>query len=273
MAILTASSAPSPSTPSPLFPEKPRTASFPRSSVNVPRLKGTRSPFPVARLFGPSTFKSSKLKVMFVGVDDAKHPGKLPRTYTLTHCDITSNLNLAISQTINNSQLQGWYNKLQRDEVVAMWKKVKGEMSLHVHCHISGGHFLLDLCARLRTYIFSNELPVVLRAFIHGDGNLLDRFPELKQALVWVHFHSNIDEFDRVECWGPLKDAGSHKPESRVNHLHVKGDSSSGSTLTLPEPCQGDCKCCFSPGWSRSDGWGNPAEASWGLGPKLGLGR
>lgn len=58
-------------------------------------------------------------------------------------------------------QLQGWYNKLQRDEVVAEWKKVRGKMSLHVHCHISGGHFLLDLCAKLRFFIFSKELPVV----------------------------------------------------------------------------------------------------------------
>ena len=58
-------------------------------------------------------------------------------------------------------QLQGWSNRLQRDEVVAQWKKVKDQMSLHVHCHISGGHFLLDLCAKLRYFIFCKELPVV----------------------------------------------------------------------------------------------------------------
>lgn len=59
-------------------------------------------------------------------------------------------------------QLQGWYNRLQRDEVVAEWKKIKDKMSLHVHCHISGGHFLLDMFARLRFYIFCKELPVVI---------------------------------------------------------------------------------------------------------------
>jgi hypothetical protein len=59
----------------------------------------------VARLFGPSIFEASKLKVLFLGVDEKKHPGKLPRTYTLTHSDITSKLTLAISQTINNSQV------------------------------------------------------------------------------------------------------------------------------------------------------------------------
>jgi len=59
----------------------------------------------VARLFGPAIFEASKLKVLFLGVDENKHPGNLPRTYTLTHSDITAKLTLAISQTINNSQV------------------------------------------------------------------------------------------------------------------------------------------------------------------------
>ncbi|XP_019422320.1 PREDICTED: protein STAY-GREEN, chloroplastic-like [Lupinus angustifolius] len=214
---------------------------------------------PVARLFGPAIFEASKLKVLFLGVDDNKHPGNLPRTYTLTHSDITSKLTLAISQTINNSQLQGWYNKLQRDEVVAQWRKVKGKMYLHVHCHISGGHFLLDLFARLRYYIFCKELPMVLKAFVHGDGNLFNKYPELEEALVWVHFHSNIQEFNKVECWGSLKDASS--PSSRESGSHVEGNSSSSSRqgpfpsssyedlegLTMPQPCQEACDCCFPP--------------------------
>ncbi|XVF11929.1 hypothetical protein REPUB_Repub08aG0070300 [Reevesia pubescens] len=123
---------------------------------------------------------ASKQKVLFLGVDEKKHPGKLPKTYTLTHSDIPSKLTLVILQTINNSQLQGWSNILYRDEVVAEWKKVKGKMSLHVHCHISGGHFLLDLCARLRYFIFCKELPVVPKAFVHGDSNLLKDDPKLR---------------------------------------------------------------------------------------------
>lgn len=59
----------------------------------------------VARLFGPAIFEASKLKVLFLGVDEKKNPGNLPRTYTLTHSDITSKITLAISHTINNSQV------------------------------------------------------------------------------------------------------------------------------------------------------------------------
>ncbi|KAL4570834.1 hypothetical protein LXL04_026497 [Taraxacum kok-saghyz] len=216
------------------------------------KLTRNRTLVPVARLFGPSIFEASKLKVLFLGVDEKKHPGKLPRTYTLTHSDITSKLTLAISQTINNSQLQGWYNQLYRDEVVAEWKKVKGNMSLHVHCHISGGHFLLDLFARLRFFIFTKELPLVLKAFAHGDGNLLNSYPELQEASVWVYFHSNVQEFNRVECWGPLREA-----ERPLSTSASPSPSSSGSTIDeaeegsskweIPKPCVEACACCFPP--------------------------
>ncbi|ESQ38286.1 hypothetical protein EUTSA_v10028881mg [Eutrema salsugineum] len=199
-----------------------------------------KSIVPVARLFGPAIFEASKLKVSFLGVDEKKHPSKLPRTYTLTHSDITAKLTLAISQSINNSQLQGWANKLFRDEVVAEWKKVKGKMSLHVHCHISGGHFLLDLIAKLRYYIFCKELPVVLKAFVHGDGNLLNNYPELQESPVWVYFHSNVPEYNKVECWGPLWEATSHH--------HHDGNRTRKKCETLPElPCPDECNCCFPP--------------------------
>ncbi|KAG4378939.1 hypothetical protein GLYMA_17G132800v4 [Glycine max] len=137
---------------------------------------------------------------------------------------------------LDTRQLQGWYNKLQRDEVVAHWRKIKGKMSLHVHLHVSGGHFLLDMCASIRYFIFRKELPVVLNAFSHGDKNLFKDYPELHDALVWVYFHSNISEFNKVECWGPLKDAcafpsGSHE-------VVIDG---------APQSCQENCECCFIP--------------------------
>nr|CAB3457689.1 unnamed protein product [Digitaria exilis] len=208
---------------------------------------------PTARLFGPAIFEASKLKVLFLGVDEesgGKQQGKppvLPRTYTLTHSDVTASLTLAVSHTINRAQLQGWYNRLQRDEVVAEWKKVRGRMSLHVHCHISGGHFLLDLIAGLRYYIFRKELPVVLKAFVHGDGDLFSRHPELEEATVWVYFHSNLPRFNRVECWGPLRDAAS-PPEDAA--AAAPATEAAGQTMPVgewPHRCPQQCDCCFPP--------------------------
>ncbi|KAI4989230.1 hypothetical protein ZWY2020_036547 [Hordeum vulgare] len=214
---------------------------------------------PRARLFGPAIFEASKLKVLFVGVDEEKHPGKLPRTYTLTHSDVTARLTLAVSHTIHAAQLQGWYNRLQRDEVVAEWKKVQGAMSLHVHCHISGGHFLLDLIAPLRYYIFRKELPVVLKAFVHGDGSLFSQHPELEEATVWVYFHSNNPNFNRVECWGPLSDAAApYDDEAAVDSpaadaamaataVNTAADEQATRAGQWPRRCPGQCDCCFPP--------------------------
>ncbi|XAR55018.1 hypothetical protein NMG60_11030388 [Bertholletia excelsa] len=208
--------------PSSLLPQQLTSFFISRRRSNPKKHKVLKQ---VARLFGPAIFEASKLKVHFLGVDDQKHPGDLPRTYTLTHSDVTSKLTLAISQTVNNAQIEGWYNRLQRDEVVAEWKKVKGKMSLHVHCHISG----------LRYFIFCKELPVVLKAFVHGDVNLLSNYPELQEALVWVYFHSSIPAFNRVECWGPLREAAWPSDAARSDGGQV------------PLPCQGGCTCCFLP--------------------------
>lgn len=202
----------------------------------------------VSRLFGPAIFESSKLHVQFLGVGEEMHPGHgLPRTYTLTHCDITAELTLAVSQTINRAQLQGWCNKFQRDEVVAEWRKAQDKMSLHVHCHISGGQWLLDATAKLRFIIFRKKLPVVLEAFRFGDQALLSGHPELEQALVWVYFHSNVKEFNRVECWGPLADAA----KGEIWEPEMKNEK---EKIERPRQCGHPCKCCYPPlsliGWA-----------------------
>ncbi|KAH9329505.1 hypothetical protein KI387_001613 [Taxus chinensis] len=198
-----------------------------------------------ARLFGPAIFEASKLKVLFLGTHEENHPAHLPRTYTLTHSDITAKITLAISQTINKAQLQGWYHRLQRDEVLAQWKKSQGKMSLHVHCHISGGHWLLDAIAKLRFYIFRKELPVVLEAFKHGDKALFEKHPELEDALVWVYFHSNVKQFKRVECWGSLAQASKEAPRN-VEKME-ENENENAEKWEMPQHCPHPCDCCFPP--------------------------
>eukprot|EP00246_Nothoceros_aenigmaticus_P004068 TRINITY_DN1538_c0_g1_i1.p1 TRINITY_DN1538_c0_g1~~TRINITY_DN1538_c0_g1_i1.p1 ORF type:complete len:327 (+),score=20.02 TRINITY_DN1538_c0_g1_i1:139-1119(+) len=213
---------------------------------------GTRSSgFPVveARLFGPTIFEASKLRVLFLGLDRQQHPERTPRTYTLTHSDITAKLTLAISRETNKAQFMGWYSKLQRDEVVAEWKKVKGHMAFHVHCHISGSYFLHTIIAKLRYYIFRKELPVVLAAFLHGDRDLFDKYPDLKNALVWVYFHSTLREYNQLECWGPLFEAVKRVKKSAVETIHQAfEDIATEKTWPQrlwPRPmCSYPCDCC-----------------------------
>lgn len=58
-----------------------------------------------ARLFGPAIFEASKLCVLFLGVDQEKHPEHVPRSYTLTHSDITAEITLAVAKEINKAQV------------------------------------------------------------------------------------------------------------------------------------------------------------------------
>ncbi|XP_057490915.1 magnesium dechelatase SGRL, chloroplastic-like [Actinidia eriantha] len=163
--------------------------------------------FQAAQLLGPpARFEASKLKVVLSGKEKNKYDEIVPRTYTLSHCDLTANLTLTISNAISLDQLKGWYCK---DDVVAEWKEVKGNMFLDVHCYVSGPNLLLDLAAEFRYHIFSKELPLVLKAVMHGDSLLFEEHQELMEALVHVYFHSSLKKYNRVECWGPLKDASA----------------------------------------------------------------
>ncbi|CAL5389199.1 unnamed protein product [Camellia sinensis] len=61
---------------------------------------------------------------------------------------------------------------------------------------------------------------------------------ELEEALVWVYFHSNIPEYNKVECWGPLKNAAAPSKVSSCGSYKDKGDEtpsiSSWNTPSLP---------------------------------------
>lgn len=162
-----------------------------------------------ASLLGPPTrFEASKLKVVFMGEEIEKQPlCIIPRAYTLTHCDFTANLTLAISNNITNDMLREWQTTLQRDDVVAEWRRVNDEMSLHVHCYVSGANPFQELAAEFRYYVFSKELPLVLKAVVYGDSALFSEHPDLMESVVWVYFHSKSHDYNKVECWGPLKDA------------------------------------------------------------------
>jgi len=118
----------------------------------------------------------------------------------------------------------------------------------------------------------------VLKAFVHGDETLFNTCPQLNDALVWVYFHSNLPEFNKVECWGPLKDAMAptsttsdsidnksnllfssnmnvQKEEEEEEEKEKEGssmgsNSSSSSSsgkweVEMPEPCKEACNCCF----------------------------
>lgn len=172
--------------------------------------------YETVRLLGPpAKFEASKLKVVLLEDQINRYASIIPRTYILSHCDLTANLTLAVSNVIKLEQLRGWYMK---DDVVAEWKKVKNEMCLHVHCFVSGPTFL-DLAAEFRYHIFSKEMTLVLKAIQYGDSVLFQEHPELLDSIVRVYFHSSSKKYNRMECWGPLKDAMEGKRADQLQGL------------------------------------------------------
>ncbi|XP_057448254.1 magnesium dechelatase SGRL, chloroplastic [Lotus japonicus] len=170
----------------------------------------------VRLLVPPAKFEASKLKVVLLEDQMNKYASIIPRTYILSHCDLTANLTLAVSNVIKLEQLRGWYEK---DDVVAEWKKVKNEMCLHVHCFVSGPNPFLDLAAEFRYHIFSKEMPLVLKAIQYGDSVLFHEHPELLDSIVRIYFHSSSKKYNRMECWGPLKDAMEGKQADQIQGL------------------------------------------------------
>ena len=62
----------------------------------------------------------------------------------------------------------------------------------------------------------------VLKAVVHGDAALFSERPELMEAKVWVHFHSSSRKYNRIECWGPLREATKrnlHLLDGRLDEL------------------------------------------------------
>lgn len=186
--------------------------------------------FQAVRLLGPpARFEASKLKVLFMGEQNGTQTRIVPRTYTLSHCDFTANLTLTISSIIQRDQLKGWYNK---DDVVAEWTEVNGKLCLNVHCYVSGPNSFSDLAAEFRYHIFSKELPLVLEAVLYGDADLFRERQDLMDAVVRVFFHSSSKKYNRVECWGPLKDAAMGKVEKIDGFIPANKEKETSSSGT-----------------------------------------
>mmetsp|Transcript_36438 Transcript_36438/g.102925 ORF Transcript_36438/g.102925 Transcript_36438/m.102925 type:complete len:398 (+) Transcript_36438:352-1545(+) len=170
--------------------------------------EGRKSLLAVSGLpFAVPEFDASKLSVVFRdNTSDMASCILQKRCYTLTHNDLTGDLFLTIGSSCNLQQICGWYNRLVRDEVIAVWDfGASGgtQAALHVHCHVSGQERWLAP-PQLRDYIFRREMQLVLDCFVYADKSLLEVQSDMLNSSVMVHFHSDIQRLNRVEYWGVL---------------------------------------------------------------------
>lgn len=93
---------------------------------------------------------------------------------------------------------------MMRDEVLAEWRSLGDEPSLHLNCHVSGG--LVFGSARMRYGIFRQHMPLVLQALREGDGSFFERNPGLLDAKGVVHFKARQKRFRKIEEWDRIGD-------------------------------------------------------------------
>ncbi|KAK9846596.1 hypothetical protein WJX81_007362 [Elliptochloris bilobata] len=180
-----------------------------------------------ALLFEPPPFNPAKLTTAWLpGVTRWGPMPPASRRYTLTHNDLTGELQLSVGAGYNTAQISSWYNRLIRDEVLAEWRfSSGGRASLHVHCHVSGEERWLAPPS-LRDFIFRREMPLVLDTLCYADRTLLAGNALLADAIVFVHLSSHIKGLDATLEWGwelsisPSDYPQVRRDESVVEMLH-----------------------------------------------------
>jgi hypothetical protein len=126
----------------------------------------------------------------------------LPRSYTLTHSDMTGDLFLSIGSKYNTEETSKLYTRLMRDEVLAELSGEGDRLVFRIYCHVSRG--VIVGTAKWRYEIFQSELPLVLEAIRYSGQVLFKHNPELDDAPVFIHFESNDRRFNKVENWGTM---------------------------------------------------------------------
>ena len=128
----------------------------------------------------------------------------IPRRYTLTHSDTTGDLFLTIDCDYDEDQVSSFYTRFMRDEVLAEWLEQNENKELHIYLHISGG-FVFGWAA-MRDKIFRYHLPLVIKAILFGDAELLKQIPSLIESPIVVHFQSSNSKYNKIEQHGYIKD-------------------------------------------------------------------
>jgi hypothetical protein len=143
-------------------------------------------------------FNPEKLYLEFRNETTSLEP-IIPRHYTLTHSDATSQLFLTIGAQYALDKITPL-----RDEVLVEWMLLDGIYFLKVYLKVDGRFG--EGTAALRNKIFRKELPLALETIVYGDRRFFRVHPLLNCAPIIVYFDSNIQRYNVVENWGTPKD-------------------------------------------------------------------
>jgi len=119
----------------------------------------------------------------------------IPRSYTLTHSDVTAELFLTIGRKSAKEEIGA-----EKDELRAKWVFTDHQYKLYVYVNV-GGPFEKSMIAK-RYHVFVKELPLALEALRYGDQLFFKNHPPLDFAPIWVYFQSVDPVFNHREFFG-----------------------------------------------------------------------
>ncbi|MCG9478693.1 MAG: staygreen family protein [Actinomycetia bacterium] len=149
-----------------------------------------------------SEFDPRKLHITFIDKKNSENSIS-PRSYTLTHSDITGDLFLSIGPGFDYRKFSSLYSKLMRDEVLGKWQGL-GQTGLNIYCLVSGGIAIGP--AKWRESIFRQHMNMVLKAICYGDRVFLAENRDFLWAPIYVHFLIRNKKTNSMEKWGIISD-------------------------------------------------------------------
>lgn len=137
-----------------------------------------------------------KVFAQYRGSMNPYHP-IMGRKYTITHSDITAELFVFIAEKYAEDQI----NEL-RDEVRITWKENKKMQALTGTVLVDGQGIQGN--ANIRNKIFLKEMPTALQALRQADRFLFEKFPNLDNTPVLIHFISKNPSLNKIYHFGPI---------------------------------------------------------------------
>lgn len=123
----------------------------------------------------------------------------IPRRYTLTHSDLTSELFLTIGREYAYDKTDSIW-----DDVLGEWFITEEGLQYYIYLQVDGQTD--QEMADIRSDIFRKELPLALGAIRHGDRRLFEFHPELDRTPITVFFLSDNPVHRMAENWGTFAD-------------------------------------------------------------------
>lgn len=139
----------------------------------------------------------------------------LPRRYTCVHNN--GNMSLSVGRNYDRKMLS---SPDDQTGIIGKWIKKSQQYEIHLKVLVSTNDYP-DVISRNKT--ICKDLGIVLEGIAFAETALLEKYPDLGNSRVLVHFCSIDEDYDRVENWHRLKYyVESNSKSNRVHHKKKK---------------------------------------------------